>query len=149
MYKPLTWDYKNADFPSINRAIDIFDSGNSLEGKNLHEQVHFFNKTILKIFQNYVPNKTILCNDKDPSWFNTEIRKILTKKLRYLNNGAIGKSETNYEGWQLISNSLAETIRPSKEKLYCKLSTKVANPSRSSKTSCLLLKTFVNRKKIQ
>ena len=67
--------------------------------------------------------------------------------MRYLNNGAIGKSQTDYEGWQLIRNSLAETIRPSKDNLYCKLSTKVANPSRSSKTSCLLLKTFNNRKK--
>ena len=60
MYERLTWDYKNADFPSINRAIDIFDWGDSLEGKNFHEQVHFFNKTILKIFQNYVPKKAIL-----------------------------------------------------------------------------------------
>ena len=66
--------------PSINCAIDIFDWGNSFKGKNVHEQVHFFNKTILNIFHNYIPNKTILCNDKDPPWFNNEIRKILTKK---------------------------------------------------------------------
>ena len=99
MYERLTWDYKNADFPAINRAIDIFDSGDSLKGKYIHEQVHFFNKTILKIFQHYLPNKAILCNDKDPSWFNNEIRKILTKKMRYLNNGAIGKSQTDYQGW--------------------------------------------------
>ena len=71
---------------SINCAIDIFDWGNSFKGKNVHEQVHFFNKTILNIFHNYIPNKTILCNDKDPPWFNNEIRKILTKKMRYSNS---------------------------------------------------------------
>ena len=86
LYERLIWDYKNADIPSINRAIDIFDWGNSFKGKNVHEQVHFFNKTILNIFHNYIPNKTILCNDKDPPWFNNEIRKILTKKMRYSNS---------------------------------------------------------------
>ena len=116
MYERLIWDYKDADIPSINRAIDIFDWGNSFEGKNVHEQVHFFNKTILNIFHNYIPKKTILCNDKDPPWFNNEIRNILTIKNkifeRYIANG---KSQTDYERLQLISNSLTETIRSSKE----------------------------------
>ena len=78
LYERLIWDYKNADIPSINRAIDIFDWRNSFEGKNVHEQVHFFNKTILNIFHNYITNKTILCNDKDPPWFDNENRNILT-----------------------------------------------------------------------
>ena len=48
----------NADTTSINRVIDIFDWGNSFGGKSVHEQVLFFNKTILNIFHNYIPNKT-------------------------------------------------------------------------------------------
>ena len=54
LYERLIWDYKNADIPSINRAIDIFDCCNSFQGKNVYEQVHFFNKTILNIFHNYI-----------------------------------------------------------------------------------------------
>ena len=61
---------------------------------------------------------------------------------------ANGKSQTDYEWLQLISNSLAETIRSSKEKFYCKLSTELANPFTSSKTYWSILKTFVNGKKI-
>ena len=52
------------------------------EDKNVHKQIHFFNKTILNIFHNYIPNKTIICTDRDPQWFNNEIRKIL-RKMRY------------------------------------------------------------------
>ena len=44
------------------------------------------------------------------------------------------KSQTNYKRLQKISNSLTETIRSFKEKLYYNLSTKLANPSTSSKT---------------
>ena len=60
---------------------------------------------------------------------------------------ANGKSQTNDERLQLISNSLTETIRSSKEKFYCKLSTKLANLSTSSKTYWSILKTFANGKK--
>ena len=134
LYERLIWDYKNADTPSINRAIDIFDWGNSFEGKNVHEQVHFFSKTILNIFHNYIPNKTILCNDEDPPWFNNEIRNITMKNKIFEQYIANGKSQTDYERLQLISNSLTETMRSSKEKFYCKLSTKLANPFTSSKT---------------
>ena len=106
-------------------------------------------KTILNIFHNYLPNKTNRCNDNDPPWFNNEIRKILTMKNEILEQYiANGKSQTDYERLQLISNSLTETIRSSKEKLYCKLSTKLANPSTSSKTFWSILKTFVNGRKI-
>ena len=72
------------DVLSINRAVDIFDWSNSFEGKNVHEQVNFFNKTILNIFSNYILNKTIVCNDKDSPCFNNKIRKILTKKNEIL-----------------------------------------------------------------
>ena len=43
----------------MNRAVDIFDWGNSFESKDVHEQFHFFNKTILNIFHNDIPNNTI------------------------------------------------------------------------------------------
>ena len=86
LYERLIWDDKNADIPSFNRAIEVFDWGNSVKVKIVHKQVQFFNKTILNIFYNYIPNKTILCNDKDPPWFNNEIRKIRIKKNEIFNS---------------------------------------------------------------
>ena len=74
------WDYKNANIPSINRAIDIFNWGNSFKGKNVHQQVHFFNKTILSNFHYHIPNNTVIYNHNDSMWFNNKIRKMLTNK---------------------------------------------------------------------
>ena len=34
----------------------------------------------MNIFHNYIPNTTILCNNKGPPWFNNGIRRILAKK---------------------------------------------------------------------
>ena len=35
LYERLIWDYKHADIPSVNRAIEIFDWGNSFKGNNV------------------------------------------------------------------------------------------------------------------
>ena len=135
LYEHLIWNYQNAVFhQSINRTVDVFEWGNSYEGINVHEQVHFFNKAILNSFHNHIPHKTIICNDKDPPWFNNQIRQLLNKKKeifeQYL---TIGKSQTDYEWLQVISNSLVETIRSSKEKFYYQLSTKLTDPLRHQK----------------
>ena len=49
------------------------------------------NETILNVFRNYVPNKYITVDDKDPVWMNETIKsKIKTKnKLfnQYIQNG--------------------------------------------------------------
>ena len=138
------WDKNDIDiyqfFPSVNRTIDIFDCCNSFQGKNINVQVQFFNKTILNIFQKYIPNKTIVCSDNDPPWFDNEIRKIITKRNekfeQYITNG---KFQTDYERLQMICN--CRKYRSPKERIYFQRSTKLANPSTSSKAYWLILKT--------
>ena len=36
--------------------------------KNVHQQVNIFNKTIVNIFSNFIPNKLVTFDDKDPPW---------------------------------------------------------------------------------
>ena len=45
-------------------------------------QVIALNETILSVFRNYLPNKYITVNDKDPAWINETIKsKIKAKKI--------------------------------------------------------------------
>ena len=46
----------------------------------MHEQVELFNKTFLNIFHNFIPNKIILCDDKDPPWMNGKIKNLIKRK---------------------------------------------------------------------
>ena len=48
----------------------------------MHEQVKFFNKTLLNISRNFIPNKIILCDDRNPPWMNGEIKKLIKRKNR-------------------------------------------------------------------
>ena len=80
-YQRLIWGYKKADANIIRKALDSVNWERLFDGKNINAQVISLNETILNIFQNYVPNKYITIDDKDPVWMNEIIKsKIKTKK---------------------------------------------------------------------
>ena len=83
-------DYGKAQTDLINRAIDQFDWVNLFLDKNINEQVILFNRTILNIFHNFIPNKIILCDDRDPPWMNEKIKQLIRQKLYFKNK----KSQT-------------------------------------------------------
>ena len=49
--------------------------------KNVHDQVNIFNKTLINVFLNFIPNKTVVFDDKDPPWMN----EILENKIKWKN----------------------------------------------------------------
>ena len=47
---------------------------------NINEQVSVFNDAITNIMSNFVPNEIIICDDRDPLWMNSHIRKFILYK---------------------------------------------------------------------
>ena len=74
------WDYDKAKFDLINKAIENFDWNKLSSGKDIHDQVNLFNTTTLNIFQNFILNKVIICDDKKPHWVNEEVRLLIKQK---------------------------------------------------------------------
>ena len=87
------WNYNRAETDLINRAIENCDWPSLFLGKNIHQQVEIFNKTLVNIFHNYILNIFILCDDKDPPWINEEIKSVNHKKnslyQRQIKSGSI------------------------------------------------------------
>ena len=54
-----------------------------------------FNKSVLNVLSNFIPHETILCADKDPPWFNSQIKSILQAKNKVSKN--YKKTKTNME----------------------------------------------------
>ena len=54
----------------IRRAIKEFNWERAFSNTNVNEKVDIFNRTILNILSNFIPHEIIVCNDKDPPWFN-------------------------------------------------------------------------------
>ena len=62
------WNYSKADRSSINRAINAIDWEDVFANKTVESQVPELNDQFLNIYSNYIPNKTIFCDDKDLPW---------------------------------------------------------------------------------
>ena len=76
-YERLVWNYKKANTGLIYRAINEFDWENSFLHKNIDEQLKIFNVTIMNIFKNFIPDKVITCDDRDPPWLNEEVKNFI------------------------------------------------------------------------
>ena len=65
-YQRSIWDYKKADSTKIREALDTVNWEMFFDKKDLNAQVIALNETILNVFRNYIPNKYITVDDKDP-----------------------------------------------------------------------------------
>ena len=95
-YQHLVWDYKRANVNSIKQALYQVNWSTILSNKDVHQQVNILNSIILNVFTNYVSNKVITVDDKDPPWMTDFIKS----KIEWRNN--------IYKTFQNSSKNLAE-----------------------------------------
>ena len=96
---------------------------------------------LINIFSNFIPNKLVTFNDKDPPWMTEKLKgKIKWKQKVYRDYLKNGKTEADYVHHAI--NEVSQHISESKGKYYNKLSMKLNSPKTSSKTYWSILKTF-------
>ena len=93
-YQRLIWDYKKAD-----SEIDLVNWDRLFSNKDINTQVSILNETMcpINVFSNYVPNKCITIDDKNPAWMNETIKlKIKAKDNMYKNCIQNGRFESDF-----------------------------------------------------
>ena len=144
-YQRLIWDYKKADSVKIRKALDLINWERLFNNK----QVSILNETILNVFGNYVPNKYITIDDKDPVWMNETIKlKIKAKDNIYNTYLQNGRFESDFVLLETLITELNELIATKKALYYENIGKKLNNPLVQAKTYWSILKTFYNGKKI-
>ena len=148
-YQRLIWDYKKADSVKVRKALDLINWERLFDNTNINEQVSILNETILNVFSNYVPNKYITIDDKDPVLMNETIKlKIKAKDNMYNKYLQNGRFESDFVLLETLITELNELIVTRKALYYENLGKKLNNPLVQAKTYWSILKTFYNGKKI-
>ena len=148
-YSRLVWNYSKADAPLIQQSASNFDWLQKLSNVDIDEQVNIFNETLLNIFSNFCPHKTITCNDKDPPWLTDDIKRIIKfKDQAYAQYQTSSKTAQDFFVLDNVSRYLNEEIELSKQKYYNDLSSKLNDPLTNRKKYWTLLKTLINGKKV-
>ena len=65
-YERLVWDYNKAKTESIKQAFMQINWQNLFLNKDVHQQVRTLNDTVINFFSNFVPNKIVSFDDRDP-----------------------------------------------------------------------------------
>ena len=143
------WDYKNAKVENIQQSVSGNDWNFIFQGKPVNQKVNIFNECLLKVFHNFIPNKKIKFNYKDPPW----VTEIVKSKLRERSNLVKqyyknGKKNTDLEKILTKSNECTEIILAAKEKYINELSKKLSNPKTAPKTYSKILNRILSNKKI-
>ena len=76
-YETTVWYYNRANADLIRRAINLFDWDKALRFNDVDKQVSVFSDTLMNLMQNFIPNETIICDDRDPPWINKEIKQLI------------------------------------------------------------------------
>ena len=84
--------------------------------------------------KNFIPHETIVCDDKDPPWFNKRIKSLIQEGTllleTFLNNRNNVEIITSLNN---LSGRLALLINTARQSYYSKIVEKLQNTQRSSK----------------
>ena len=83
---------------------------------SVNEKVDIFSRTILNILSNYIPHDLILCDEKDPPWFNNRI-KTLKNGIYKIYRHNKDNPDLLYR-LQFLQEQLSTSIESSKERYY-------------------------------
>ena len=115
----------------------------------MESQVSELNNLLLNIYSNYIPNKAVLCDDKDPPWMTNGIRTVIEMKNNaYKEYIRSGMRHNYYVRLVNLTTELSNLIHDTKTEYHSKLVAKLVNPSTSAKTYWSILKTFASGRKV-
>ena len=98
---------------------------------------------------NFVPNKIIICDDRDPPWMNRHIKNLILYKANFYKTFVRGKNSMfHLLTFHNLQNHLNQFIQKAKQNYLSKVAKKLSDPSTSTKCYWSLLKTLLNDKKI-
>ena len=150
-YQRHVWNYAKANKDAMLSALQNVDWHRLFPNKTIHQQVNLLNDIILNVFTNFIPNKFITCDDRDPPWINDNIKnKIKWKNSMYKNYKRNSKKTEDYELFTKAVSEVSQLIEKSKNEYYYRLGTRLNDPSTSAKSYWTIFynKTFYNKRKI-
>ena len=148
-YERLVWRYHEAKKEQIFHAVNNFDWNRAFENLDIDAQIKLFNETVINIFTNYVPHKTIVCNDRDPPWIDDSIKDLIFQKERAYEMYLLNQSDQYYyQNFQQAKENLCNLLQSKKNDYYKGISYKLSDARSSPKCYWSLLKTVSNGRKV-
>ena len=147
-YERHIWHYKHANTDMISKAIQGFDWDKAFLDNGTEEKASILTKTTVNIMSNFILNKIVTIDDRDPPWINNKIKSLIKNKNEYFKNCVKPNNSESIMYFEEMQDTLRTSIEISKQKYYFKLSRKLAVNKINPKCYWSILKSFLSNKKI-
>ena len=81
-YKRKVWCYAKAQNNRIKSAIANIDWPTMFSGLDVDKMTYLFTSKCASIFSEFIPDKTITCDNRDPPWMTTSLKSVIKRKHR-------------------------------------------------------------------
>ena len=121
------WHYREANRGLIRYAIKEFNWERAFSNTSVNKKVDIFNRTVLNILSNFIPHEIIVCNEKDPPWFNNRRKTLIQEKSATYMIYCL----------QFLQERLITSIESSKERYFAKIANRLSNTQKVAKLTGL------------
>ena len=130
------------------QSIQQFPWGRHLARLSPDEQASFFTETLLNIFSNFTPNRTINVKSRDPPWTNRYIKNLLRRSKRaYKKYIRMGYKEEDRDQVELLGEEVRRSIENARHTHFESLCKDLANKETGIKKYWSIMNTFFNKNK--
>ena len=149
VYAHELWDYSKTNVEHVKKAISNFNWHYTFKDLSVDEKVKLLNETLLNIFRNYIPNKKIKYDYRQPPWITDKIKTLLKErckltKIFYKN----GQKTTDRDKVLLKSAECTQEILEAKKTYIFTMSKKLEDSKTAPKAYWTILNRLIYNKKI-
>ena len=108
-------------------------------------------RAFVNILFNFIPHKTIINDDKDPSWFTKNIKSLIREKNNVYKSHRNSENNNNIRflrKLKFLQERLHNEIEVFKLNYHSRITNKLNHTHKSSEAYLALLTKFLNNKKI-
>ena len=114
---------ENIDWPTIFAGLDVDDMMQLLTSK------------CINILLQYIPNKIITCDDRDPPWMTATLKSAIKPKRRVYNKYVKrGRKPDDWEYVRTVYNETFSRITKAKDAYFSNLGKSLSDPTNGTKS---------------
>ena len=146
-YKRNVWYYAKAQKDRIKSVIANIDWPTMFSGLDVDKMTHIFTSKCASIFLEFIPHKTITCDNRDPPQMAPLKSAIKRKHRVYKKHVKRGRKPDGWEYVRTIRNQTSSKITQAKDEYFSSSGKKLSDPTHGIKSYLTTLNKVINKKK--
>ena len=106
-HKRKVWYNEKAQKDKIKSAIANVDWPSMFSGLDVDKMTHLFTSKCVSIFLEFIPNKTVTCDNRDPPWMTPSLKSAINRKHRVYNKYV--RRGCKHDDWEYVRTVCNQT----------------------------------------